>query len=217
MFCSKQLFIFDLDGTLVDAYQAIADTFNFTMRKLKLPAQKEHVIHRAVGRGDTYILKMFVAPGDLASAIGIYRKRHAWSLTHYARLMPQAKNILLWLKKKKCLLAVASNRPTKFTRILLKTLGLYEIFDKISCADKLRFRKPHPMILNNLIRSLGVSKENVFYVGDMALDVKTGQRAGVTTVAVATGSSTRSELRKAKPVYLFYNLEAFKKKLESMF
>ena len=214
MHCSRKLFIFDLDGTLADAYGAIADSFNFTMEKLKYPRQAFKVIRRAVGLGDIYLLKPFVAPKDLPLAIRIYRKRHGWSLRRYGRLMPGAKNVLHWLKKKNCLLAVASNRPTRFTHILLKGLKIEGFFDKILCADKLYFRKPHPLILNKLIKELRVLKENVFYVGDMVLDVETGKRAHVTTISVSTGSNTFVELKKAKPTYLLKDLSQFKNKLK---
>ena len=45
----KKLFIFDLDGTLVNAYPAIISSFNFTMSKLGYRPKKEAVIKRAVG------------------------------------------------------------------------------------------------------------------------------------------------------------------------
>lgn len=107
-------------------------------------------------------------------------------------------------------MAIASNRPARFTKIILKSLGASKFFDKVLCADQLKFGKPHPLILHKLMKVLGVSKQDVLYVGDMAIDVQTGKRAGVATAAVATGSSTMAELEKARPTYLFKDLSALK-------
>lgn len=207
---TSKAFIFDLDGTLVDAYPAIIRTFNFTMRQIGYPARRPDVIRKAVGWGDIQLLSPFVAKEDLPLAISIYRRRHYAMLRKYARVMPHTKPLLSCLKARGYKLAIASNRPTRFTRLILRHLHLNGFFDRVLCADNLKFGKPHPMILRRLLRDLGVSKEDAYYVGDMALDVETGKRAGIATIAVATGSSTLSELRKAAPSRLYKDLRALK-------
>ena len=124
--------------------------------------------------------------------------------------MPAAQELLRCLKKEGKKLAIASNRPARFTKIILKSLDASKFFDKVLCADQLRFGKPNPLILHKLIKVFGVSKQDVLYVGDMVIDVQTGKRAGVATAAVSTGSSTPSELKKARPTYLFKDLAALK-------
>ena len=52
------------------------------------------------------------------------------------------------------------------------------------------------------MRKLQVSNKETFYVGDMAIDVRTGKRAKVKTFAVATGSSSFTELKKERPDFL---------------
>jgi phosphoglycolate phosphatase len=206
----KKLFIFDLDGTLVDAYPAITESVNFAMRKLGYPVQSACAIKKAVGRGDANLLKDFISHKDLSKALRVYRSHHAASLKHRVRWLPHAKELLACLKKKGYSLAIASNRPTRFTQIILKALAGHSFFDMVLCTDKLKFGKPHALILNKIIRHLGACRADVFYVGDMALDVQTGHRARVTTVAVATGSSTPAELKKAQPTYLFSSLKKLK-------
>lgn len=203
----KKLFIFDLDGTLVDAYPAIIESVNFTMRRLGYPARSARAIKKAVGWGDANLLRDFISPKDLAGALRVYRIHHAVSLKRRARWLPHAKELLTCLKKRGYALAIASNRPTRFTQIILKALGGRNFFHMVLCADKLKFGKPHPLILNRIIRRLGVCRADVFYVGDMALDVQTGRRARVATVAVTTGSSTPAQLKKAGPTYIFGDLK----------
>ncbi len=207
---TKKLFIFDLDGTLVDAYAAIAISFNFTMKRLGYPVVRESVIRKAVGWGDENLLRPFVMKKDLKKALRIYRAHHAISLKKHVRWLSHALALLRCLKTKGAKLAIASNRPTRFTGIILKVLGGRALFDKVLCADKLKAGKPDPLILNEIVRALKVPRQEALYVGDMVIDVQTGKRARIDTAAVATGSSSQAELRKAKPTYLYKDLRYLK-------
>lgn len=194
-----KLIIFDLDGTLIDAYPAIIGSFNFCMKRLGYPQQPAAVIRRAVGKGDMQLLKPFVRPRDAQKALALYRAHHAAELREKARLYPGAASLLRQLRKRGYKLAVASNRPTKFSRIVLAHLGIRKYFDRVLCKDKLRYGKPHPLILNTIMRSFAVKPEETLYVGDMVIDAQAGRRAHVRTVVVTTGSSTRAELLKEEP------------------
>jgi HAD superfamily hydrolase (TIGR01549 family) len=207
----KKLFIFDLDGTLTDAYPAIIKSFNGCMRECGFPFQKPAVIRKAVGWGDKELLRPFVFPKALPRVLACYRRRHARDLKSGVSWMPGALLFLRTLKKRGARLAIASNRPTRFTRIIMKHLDAGRFFDKILCADRLTYAKPHPMILRRILKGLSVSRADAVYIGDMVLDVRTGRRAGVTTVAIATGSSTKNQLKREKPDYLFGDLKELRK------
>jgi len=209
-----KLIIFDLDGTLIDAYPAITSSFNFTMRKLHYPAQGSLVIRRAVGWGDENLLRPFIKPRDLKKALLIYRSHHKLSLIRSSRLMSGVRTLLVRLKDKGYKLAVASNRPTKFSLILLRHLNLKNYFSYVLCGDRLKHGKPHPEILNSIMQRFsfpqsgipldksllsGIKPKQTLYVGDMVIDARAGRRAKVKTVIVTTGSSTRAEIVKERP------------------
>ena len=59
--------------------------------------------------------------------------------------------------------------------------------------------KPHPGILNKIIRKFGVKKPRVLYVGDMVIDAQAGRNSGVKTVIVTTGSSSLGEIKREQP------------------
>jgi 2-phosphoglycolate phosphatase len=193
------LVIFDLDGTIVDAYRAIYRSMNFTLRQMGCPRQDERIIRRAVGWGDRNLLKPFVKKSDLERALAIYRLHHVKSLLSGTRLFPGVRGLLKSLKKRGYKLAVATNRPTQFSLIILKHCAIRNYFDFVLCGDKLKKGKPDPEILRLIMEKLGVAPERTVYVGDMFIDVQTALRAGVHAVAVTTGSSTREELRREKP------------------
>ncbi len=194
-----KLIIFDLDGTLVDAYLAIIKSFNYAMQKMGYPKQAVLTIRRAVGWGDENLLMPFVREKDLKLALKIYRQHHKTSLVKYSCLFPRVKKVLIYLKNKGYKLAVASNRPTEFSWILIRHLGLRKYFDYVLCADKLRHIKPHPEILNKIMKKLSLKPYQTIYVGDMVIDVQAGRRAGIKTIIVPTGSSTKSEIKRQKP------------------
>ncbi|MDD5617554.1 MAG: HAD family hydrolase [Candidatus Omnitrophica bacterium] len=201
-----KLIIFDIDGTLVDSYPAIISSVNYTLGKLNIKRRGAIEIKRAVGLGDKALLKPFVGNKNVDFALSIYRRHHRKSLIEKSRFMPYAKRLLVYLNKKGYKLAVASNRPKKFSHLLLRHMNIKIFFDYILCKDELKFGKPNPGILKKIMRRLNASSANTLYVGDMVIDVKTGRRAKVKTFAVSTGSSYPWELKKERPDFLGNNL-----------
>jgi len=191
-----KLIIFDLDGTLIDAYQAITSSFNHTMHRCGYASRKASTIRKAVGWGDENLLRPFIKEKDLSCALSIYRKHHKQALVKESRLFPFADKALAYLKNKGYKLAVASNRPSRFSRILIHHLKLDKYFDYVLCADKLKHSKPHPQILIRIIQRFGLKPKQVLYIGDMAIDAQAGRRAKVKTIIVTTGSSHESEIKK---------------------
>ena len=211
-----QLIIFDLDGTLVNAYRAVAASINFTLKKLNCPLQNDETIKRSVGWGDRNLLSRFVGADQIEPALTIYRRHHAQALLNGTTFLPGAKKILQDFKKEGYQLAVASNRPTRFTQIIIRHLKMNRLFNKILCADKLKAGKPDPSILFTIIKQLKQKKSETLYVGDMTIDVETGNRAGIPTVAVLTGSSTQAEIEKLCPYRVISNISELKKVLSEI-
>ncbi len=202
-----KLVIFDLDGTLVDAYAAIENSFNYVMRKLGEKPQSARTIRGAVGWGDVNLLKPFVSKINLKRALALYRKDHKRSLLLYSRLYPHVRSLLRQLRSRGCKLAIASNRPTEFALILLRHLRLIAYFDYVLCADKLKYGKPHPAILNKIIKRFAFKRSQVLYVGDMTVDAQTGRRAQVETVIVTGGSSSDRQIKKEKPFRIIHRID----------
>lgn len=194
-----KLIIFDIDGTLVDAYEAIRESLNFTLRKMGYPEAGAVVVRRAVGHGDRNFMERFVAKEDVARSLELYRPHHEKALLEYSRVIPGARKLLRDLKKRGYKLAIASNRPPKFSKILLKHLGLLEYFDAVACAKDKTEIKPKPFLIPKILKKLRVGKDEALYVGDMTVDVHAGKNAGVRVIAVLGGSSSMTELKKTMP------------------
>ncbi|MFA5038061.1 MAG: HAD family hydrolase [Candidatus Omnitrophota bacterium] len=201
-----RIFIFDLDGTLADAYPAIFKSFNAAMAAFGYREKSPAVIRKAVGWGDQKLLEPFVRRRDLAGVLAYYREHHARALSRGSFWMPGARPLLRALKKSGARVAIASNRPSAFTRMIVKKLGMERFLDVVQCADRLRDKKPSPWTLRNILRKLSLRPEDALYVGDMAIDIQAAKRARVSSAAVATGSSSLKALKREKPDYLFRGL-----------
>jgi len=208
--------IFDLDGTLIDAYQAVDDSVNHVMQILGLPRVGKKQIVRSVGWGERHLLRQFIPPDKVKRGIWLYRRHHLKSLQRHSRLLPGAKRLLNYLKKRDYLLAVASNRADRFSRMVAKNLGIFSFFDCVLCRDKVKRPKPYPDILLGILKKFKIPPESALYVGDMTIDIEAGHKAGVKTIVVPTGSSSRLELKRLRPFRIVNRIYDVKAVLEQM-
>lgn len=169
------------------------------MQKLGYPRKDLRTIRRAVGWGDENLLRPFIKAKDLKIAASLYRRHHKTALVKGSRIFPKVRLVLSRLKGRGYKLAVASNRPTLFSWILIRHLRLRKYFDYVLCADKLRRGKPHPEILNKIMQRFSVEPREAVYIGDMVIDAQAGRRAKIKAIIVTTGSSRRREIEKESP------------------
>ena len=198
--------IFDLDGTLVDAYKAVAASVNFMRAQFGRPPADDAAIKRTVGRGIRHLVTAFADGEDVEAALSVYRQHHARALKAGTACLPGARKLLQQLKAQGYKLAIASNRPARFTHIILKHLQIAVLFDMVVCADDVAEPKPSPEMLAKILKKFAAGPDEALYVGDMTIDVETGQAAGVPTAAVITGSSDREEIMRLQPLKVMDNI-----------
>ncbi len=206
---AKKLFIFDLDGTLINAYPAIVESMNHTLRRMNHPEAEPERIIRSVGMGNDGLLKRFFSEAEVPEARQIYREHHRVNLAGKISLLPGALELLRSLKANGKLLAVASNRPKETAFLLIKTLEIETYFDRVLTGEEVPEPKPAPDIIKALLEYFRVSPEEAVYVGDMDIDAQTGTAAGVKTIIVTTGSSGREEIEAAGPDIILDSLNNF--------
>ncbi len=208
--------VFDLDGTLVDAYSAVVSSVNHALTTLGFKPRSYDVIKKSVGWGDKHLMAGFVGEAKAEKAIRMYRPHHAKALTTQVRPLAGARVLLAGLKRQGYQLAICSNRPLRFTKIILKGMGWEGLFDAVQCADKAKHPKPHPAMLKVIAKKFKIKPEQMLFVGDMTIDVQTGHNAGIKTVAVTTGSSTIKELKALKPWAIIAKIIELKKVLSTI-
>ncbi len=211
-----KLVIFDLDGTLVDAFAAVVDSFNEALEAVGAKRRTAEEIERCVGHGERRLIEKLIPEGKVEDALAVYRKHHKTALRGNVKLLPGAGAILDVLETKDYQMSIASNRPSYFTDIILEELGLKRYFTRVLCADQVPVAKPAPDMIHQLLSAHFVEKESALFVGDTATDMETGQRAGIRTVGVTTGPHTKEDLEPFNPFEIVSSMEEVKRIIDDL-
>ena len=201
-----KLVIFDLDGTLINAYNAIYKVLVDVLKKIDAPIPDLETVKKKVGWGEKSLLLNFIPEERLPDVIDLYRSKQRELLPSLVYLLPGAIETLNYLKDKGLKMAIASNRPSYTSNLILKSLKIKDYFSVTFFEDSLKNRKPHPEMITKIMERLKTKAEETLYVGDMTIDAQTGKRAGVKTVIVLTGSSEREEVEKEEPYDIINSL-----------
>lgn len=201
-----RLVIFDLDGTLIDAYKAVKISLNFILDKLQMPLVDDEVKNR-VGWGVRHLIAQYVPENKVDEILPIYCEHHKQAIRDNVEFLPGAKFVLDKLREKNIALAIATNRPSFSAEIALEVLGIKDYFDYSLFGDTSKELKPSPAMLEEILEKLSVRAENTVFVGDMTIDVETGNNAGINTIAVLTGSSVREDIEKLSPFMIINNIK----------
>jgi phosphoglycolate phosphatase len=206
-----RLFIFDLDGTLVNTLEDIAASVNYTLGQLGNRPIPLDAVRQYVGDG----IKMLMARslgGNTAridEAITIYKDHHRRNLVVHSSLYP---TVLETLEHFSSLpMAVVSNKTMEFVGPLIDRLGIGQFFKRVLGADYGLPLKPAPDAFQLIMSEFKVPKERTVIVGDGTTDVRAGKAAGIITCAAAYGFRSEEELRKAEPDHIIHEFSDLKK------
>ncbi len=187
--------LFDLDGTLVDSYEAITQSLNTALGHFERDALAPHAIRKMVGHGLESLVAQALQDEKLASEGGrIFRERYKEIYLDKTYLLAGVAATVGRLSDRGKRMAVCSNKPSYFGRPILDRLGIGCSFELVLGPDLTSRPKPDPEMLTSALRQLEADPAEALYVGDMRLDVVSGHAAGLPVALVATGSEPASEL-----------------------
>ena len=186
--------VFDLDGTLIDGYEAIGEALAYAMGCLGKPGLSPEEVRGMVGHGIVRLLEKAVGPEQASEGVRLFRERYPQVAVEKTRLMPDVPEVLARLFARGYPMAVASNKPARFSRMILDAKGVSGYFREIAGPDERTPTKPDPAMLRDLMRASGASPGGTIVVGDMEVDFEFGRAAGCRVVLVPGGSRSREEL-----------------------
>ena len=193
------VFIFDLDGTLLDTLQDLADSVNEALRLNGMPTHTTDDIRRFVGNGVRLLMERAVPGGadnplfDAAFAdFRRYYMQHSTDHTHPYDGIPE---LIRELSTRGCRMAVVSNKMMAATQELVRHF-FPEITVAIGEHEAAGIRKkPAPDTVYEALRQLGVSdSDRAVYVGDSDVDIATARNAGLPCISVLWGFRDRDFL-----------------------
>jgi phosphoglycolate phosphatase len=191
--------IFDLDGTLIDSYQAIYLGFHHAYTEMGLPPMSYEQVKRVVGLGLNHTFRELLGEERVPRALFLFRRKYEEVFRENTRLLPDAREVLEALHGRGIRLAVATNKLGRFSREILEQFGMEKLFKVIVGDGDVTQNKPNPEMLRLAMEKMGVEKERTIFVGDSVIDIQTGKNAGVRVFAVPTGNTDRRDLKNARP------------------
>lgn len=186
----KTAFIWDLDGTLLDSYEAILSGIEETFGQFSIPYDKEKVRE--------FILKYSVQ--DLLVEVAEERKLDVEVLNQVRAqslaeknaqvvLMPGAREVLAWADQQGIEQFVYTHKgDNAFT--ILENLGLAHYFIEILTNQSGFARKPSPEAAIYLLDKYGLNPQQTYYIGDRTLDIEFAQNSGIQSINFLTSPAT---------------------------
>ena len=201
----RKAIIFDLDGTLLNTLDDIADSVNAALDRFSLPLVTREKVRESVGNGGRYLLECVVPGGASYERFEeLFSFYVPWYQTHcqiktapYEGILPAMEK----LKEMQVKMAIVSNKGDG----AVKELSACYFRDLCEAAvgerDGIR-RKPSPDSVLEAMRLLGTDPAETLYVGDSEVDFETAENAGLDCVLVSWGFRPRKQLESLKSAFL---------------
>ncbi len=191
--------IFDLDGTLLNTLDDLADSGNATLASLGLPTHEIDDYRYFVGLGIEELTRRMLPesmrdPATVARVFAVmageYKKRWKDKTAPY----PGVPEMLAALSRRGLPLCVLSNKPQLFTGLAVDAFFPTHPFLHARGARPEVPSKPHPAGALALAVEIGVAPGSIVFVGDSETDMKTARGAGMMPVGVLWGFRDETEL-----------------------
>jgi phosphoglycolate phosphatase len=188
--------LLDLDGTLVDASEAIADGVLAMAGELGLVVPERAWAAARVGYSphETWGL---LGAADPAACVELFRERYLPGIPARTRVMPGAREAVAALAARGVRLGLATTRSADSARDTLRVSGLDTHISAIGGGDEVAHHKPAPDVLLLVLERLGCPPASALMVGDTTADVLAARAAGMPCWAVLGGTHDERALREA--------------------
>ena len=194
-----KVYIFDLDGTLLDTLGDLAASTNYALRTHGMPEHSIDDVRRFVGNGVRKLMERAIPGGaanpDFEATFATFRQyymEHSLDTTKPYEGIPET---LAELKRRGCRLAVVSNKMMAATQELCRYFFPDTIEVAIGENESQGIRKkPAPDTVFAALRKLGVGNGEAVYVGDSDVDIQTAANAGLPCISVLWGFRDRDFL-----------------------
>jgi phosphoglycolate phosphatase len=191
--------IFDLDGTLLDTLEDIADSANFVLSRFGFPQHDLQTYKYFVGEGIEKLVRRALPKEKneenfIAKCITLMREEYSKRWTNNTQPYPEIPKILDTLTKRKIKMAILSNKPDDFTKEMVAKFLVNWQFVIIQGEKPFVHKKPDPSAALGIAKNLKLPPRTFLFLGDSEVDMKTALAAGMYPVGVLWGFRTAEEL-----------------------
>lgn len=199
--------IFDLDGTLMDTLEDLADAVNEILSRHGYPVRTIAEVRRIVGNGLRQTLTLCLPEGTDREEVGRLLPEFAAYYQAHCQIKTKPYDGIMDTLRELCergyKLAIVSNKRDEAVKTLNEEC--FRAYVKVAIGENEELgikKKPAPDTVFQALRELGSVRERTVYVGDSEVDRMTAENAGLPCVSVDWGFRDREELEKLKPAYL---------------
>jgi HAD superfamily hydrolase (TIGR01509 family) len=197
--------IFDMDGTLADSVDHYYRMACEVVEAANAPPISRERVYELMGSGAPDLLRRLLPP-DFPDSEATLARIVRELLPGWIRAgesiepLPGCVDLLhrLHARGHRLGIATSSGRALPY----LDRWGVRQLFHTIVGREDVRRRKPHPDGVLQCLRQLGLEPDDAVYVGDSPIDIEAGRAAGLFTVGVLTGTSTREQLTPVSPDHI---------------
>jgi len=192
--------LFDLDGTLVDSLEDLADAVNYMLDRSGRTPLGLATLRKMLGSGVRELIRRALSTDsgpEIEKGIKLFLDFNTNHIADKSRLYPGVPEVLERLAAHDIGLAIISNKNEALSRLILHKLGIDQYFGVICGGDTFDEMKPSPLPLRRVLERLDKPAESAVMVGDSINDILAGKRAGITTIGCRWGYGDAEELREA--------------------
>lgn len=189
--------LFDLDGTLLDTLEDLADSGNATLAATGHPVHPVESYKQFVGDGVAMLVRRALpadAQGDFERALEIMRREYAARLAAKTRPYPGIPELLDALTARGVPMAVVSNKPDPFCQITVRDYFGAWTWGAVLGETERFPRKPDPAGALHVASLLGVPPAECLFLGDTPMDMRCALGAGMVAVGATWGFRTRETM-----------------------
>ncbi len=192
-------YIFDLDGTLLDTLDDLADSVNATLRYFSYPLRTREEIRKFVGNGMRNLIQLSLGgvPENFEDILAYFKKYYGENSQRKTKPYEGIVEVLQYLKSRGKKTAIVSNKADYATQALTKNYfnGLIDLAIGENEQAGVR-RKPFPDSVLKAMDFFGANKDNTLYIGDSETDIQTAKNAGLRCISVVWGFRDKEYLIK---------------------
>ncbi len=190
--------IFDLDGTLLNTLDDLADSVNYALEQMAYPKRTLEEVRTFVGNGVKNLVIRAVPQTTcndmMEETLSIFKEHYSGNMLNKTRPYDGILELLAELKNQGYQMAIVSNKFDDAVKNLNNIF--FSEFIQVAIGESSSVaKKPSPDTCLKAMEELGVKAEDCLYVGDSDVDIQTAANSGVESISVTWGFRDEDFLR----------------------
>lgn len=200
--------IFDLDGTLIDTLEDLANAMNRVLESYHAPPHSLKSYRYFIGKGLRHFInkalpKELLTEAIIKDCILKFNEEYESNWNVKTHLYEGISEMLNQLKDKDIRMAILSNKPHIFIHKCVNSMLTHWKFEQVFGQQAGLPIKPDATVALKISKQMNIPCQKFIFVGDTAVDIQTAKNALMGSVGVTWGFRTADDLRLEKPDYLF--------------